>query len=542
MNQKVNSRREAIKSKLRSAEFDLLIIGGGITGAGIALDAALRGMKVALVEKGDFASGTSSHSTKLIHGGLRYLKQLEFRLVSEVGRERTILHQLAPHLVLPEKMLLPIVNGGTFGKASTYLGLWLYDLLAGVRPADKKQMLSAAECLALAPLLKKEGLLAGGLYAEYRTDDARLTLEVLKPAMRHGAVCLNYTSFVQFHEQKGTLDGATCRDELTEEAYKIKAAYVVNATGPWVDELREKARALTGKRLFLSKGVHVVLSQLRFPLRQAVYFEVPGGRMMFAIPRHRCTYLGTTDTPFKGDLNHVWAKPADVEYILAGANFMFPSLRLGRGDVESTWAGLRPLIYEKGETVGETSRKDEIFIAANGLISMAGGKLTGYRKMAERVVDILVKKFKKEHGKKFGPCRTAHEPLAERPFRDSAEVTAFEKNLQREFPSLATETHLIPSLVEAFGRNAANILAGANNSSLLQSELDFCFANEMVVKPLDFLVRRTGHLYFDIARAEAEKDAVLEAFSHRFGWSEKQQSSERAAVEKAICRTKVHDC
>ncbi len=542
MNQKVNYGREAIKKELQYSEFDVLIIGGGITGAGIAIDAALRGMKVALVEKNDFASGTSSHSTKLIHGGLRYLKQLEFQLVNEVGRERSILHQLAPHLVLPEKMLLPIVRGGTFGKTSTSFGLWLYDVLAGVESADKKQMLNKAQCLHLAPLLKEEGLLGGGLYAEYRTDDARLTLEVLKSAMRHGAICLNYTSFLNFHEHKGTLDGARCRDECSGEEFDINSTYVINATGPWVDELRKKAGVLNSKRLFLSKGVHIVVSQERFPLRQAVYFDIRDGRMMFAIPRHRCTYIGTTDTPFKEDLNNVQANPADVDYLLNGVNSMFPSLRLVRQDVESTWAGLRPLIFEKGKKTGEISRKDEVFTGRNGLISMAGGKLTAYRKMAERVVDILVKKFKKEYGRKFGQCLTQQEALAEKPFLNAAEVSAFEKELAIQYDGIAANNYIIPALVEGFGREAATILAGAKKSSRLNSELDFCFANEMVVKPLDFLVRRTGRLYFNIARAESEKEDVLLAFSEHFGWDRKQMDIERKTVEDAFCRARFSDC
>jgi len=263
---------------------------------------------------------------------------------------------------------------------------------------------------------------------------------------------------------------------------------------------------------------------------------------MFAIPRHRCTYIGTTDTPFKEDLNNVRANPADVDYLLNGANSMFPSLRLVRQDVESTWAGLRPLIFEKGKKAGEISRKDEVFTGRNGLISMAGGKLTAYRKMAERVVDILVKKLNKEHGRKFGQCLTQHEPLAEKPFLNAAEVSAFEKELAIQYNSLAAKNYIVPALVEGFGRDAATILAGANGSSRLKSELDFCFANEMVVKPLDFLVRRTGRLYFNIARAESEKEDVLQAFSEHFGWDRKQMDIERETVEDAFCRARVSDC
>ncbi|MFQ5445958.1 MAG: glycerol-3-phosphate dehydrogenase/oxidase [Saprospiraceae bacterium] len=547
MNPKATYDREAIKRTFGRQDFDLLIIGGGITGAGIALDAALRGMSVALVEKGDFASGTSSRSTKLIHGGLRYLKQMEFRLVSEVGRERAILHRLAPHLVLPEKMLLPIVKGGTLGRFSASLGLWLYDRLAGVNPEDRKKMLGAAQCLTLEPLLKKEGLLGGGHYAEYRTDDARLTLEVVKSAIRHGALCLNYMAFQKFHYSHGSISGARCQDTCTGEEFDVRAEYVVNAAGPWVDKLRKEAHALTGKRLFLSKGVHIVVSKQRFPLQQAVYFDVPDGRMMFAIPRHRCSYIGTTDTPFKGEIERVYAEKKDVEYILKGVNYMFPSSKLSHRDVESTWAGLRPLIYEKGKSASEISRRDEVFIAANGLVSMAGGKLTGYRKMAERVVNILAKKISKKQGRKFGKCLTHDEALSDKPFPGMKEVAAFEADMKGKYPTVSEPDCTIPALVEAFGSDAATILAGAStvplsDHSLLKSELAFCFANEMLVKPLDFLERRTGWLYFDIEKMERGKESVLEEFSHRFGWTAKQLQDERATVEQAIRHAKVLDC
>ena len=216
MNKATNLARSEISAELQKEPFDLLVVGGGITGAGIALDAASRGLKVALVEREDFASGTSSKSTKLIHGGLRYLKNFEFLLVREVGRERAVVHRLAPHLVVPEKMLLPILKNGSFGKLSTAVALWLYDLLAGVRAEDKRKMLSRTMTLAEEPLINRPGLLGGGLYAEYRTDDARLTIETVKTAIRHGAVCLNYCPVEEFHYENGKLAGALCRDSLTK--------------------------------------------------------------------------------------------------------------------------------------------------------------------------------------------------------------------------------------------------------------------------------------------------------------------------------------
>ncbi|MGK0448513.1 MAG: glycerol-3-phosphate dehydrogenase, partial [Polaribacter sp.] len=224
-------KRESITKDLKATEFDLLIIGGGITGAGIALDAASRGMKVALIEKNDFASGTSSKSTKLIHGGLRYLKQFDFWLVKEVGTERAIVHKLAPHLVVPEKMILPLIDGGTYGSWLTSIGLKIYDILASVEGEDKRKMLDKKEALEKEPLLPKKILNGAGYYAEYRTDDARLTIEVLKTALDYGAKIINYTEATEFIYEENRVVGANVKDAISGENYVIKSKYVVNACG-----------------------------------------------------------------------------------------------------------------------------------------------------------------------------------------------------------------------------------------------------------------------------------------------------------------------
>ena len=231
--------RKNIQTTLQTTEFDILIIGGGITGAGIALDAASRGMKVALIEKNDFASVTSSKSTKLIHGGLRYLKQFDFWLVKEVGTERAIVHKLAPHLVVPEKMILPLIDGGTYGSWLTSIGLKVYDILASVEDDDKRKMLTKEETLQKEPLLPENILNGAGFYAEYRTDDARLTIEILKTALNYDAQILNYAAATEFLYEEKRVVGAKISDIISGENFEIKSKYVVNATGPWVDELRQ---------------------------------------------------------------------------------------------------------------------------------------------------------------------------------------------------------------------------------------------------------------------------------------------------------------
>lgn len=529
-------QRQIQIEQLKSQNYDLLVIGGGITGAGIALDAASRGLQVALLEKADFAAGTSSKSTKLIHGGLRYLKQFELKVVHEVGVEREIVHRLAPHLVKPRKMLLPIYENGTFGRLGTSFGLWIYDLLAGVKKEDRRKMLSRQRCLEVESLLRNEGLLGGGIYAEYRTDDARLTIEVIKTAIRHGATALNYAEVMDFMEENGRLVGVNYLDHSTGDTQQVKATSIVNAAGPWVDKLREKANSLTNKRIFLSKGTHIVVDRTRLPLSHAVYFDVSDGRMVFAIPRHRATYIGTTDTPFKGNSDEVFAETSEVEYLLDAANAQFPSANLTLSDVESTWAGLRPLIYEEGKSAGEMSRKDEIFVSENGLISVAGGKLTGYRKMAQKLVDLVLKKQQQT------PivCLTKHIALTEEPFSDMAEVVGFQQFIEDKIGHLEEAKILAAYLVENYGRIAADIVEQAfsdgekTDKALILAELAYCLKDEFVLTPVDFFERRTGLLYFNIRRAKLHMEAVLSVFQATFNWSDSKLASEKAELTTLI--------
>lgn len=536
MNPLASKNRASILNRLDNEYFDLVIIGGGITGAGIALDASSRGMKVALVEMRDFASGTSSKSTKLVHGGLRYLKQLEVALVREVGLERAIVHRLAPHLVAAEKMLLPLIEGGTYGKLSTSFGLMVYDFLADVHEEDKRKMLSKEETLEHEPILRKEGLKGGGIYAEYRTDDARLTIETIKTAMKYEALSMNYVKAEDFIYENDTIIGVKCRDLLNDTTFEINASYVVSAAGPWVDKLRKKDKSLEGKHLFLSKGSHIVVPHERLPIQQAVYFDIPDGRMMFAIPRNRVTYLGTTDTPYEGDINDVIASKEDGQYILDGTNQMFPDANLTLEDVESSWAGLRPLIHEEGKSASEMSRKDEIFESETGLISIAGGKLTGYRKMAERIVDLVSKKFEKEYEKEFGDCFTDKIPLGGGLFGSEAEVFEYQKVVLKDIQKMDLEDSFATYLVRNYGRQVDGILAFAKKSNepaeiaMAKAELNHCLEKELVFTALDFFNRRTGRLYFNIITIQPVLEAILKEMQTVFNWDETRVKKERDAV------------
>ncbi|MCF6347097.1 MAG: glycerol-3-phosphate dehydrogenase/oxidase [Flavobacteriaceae bacterium] len=533
--------RASINNKLASEEFDLLIIGGGITGAGIALDASSRGMKVALVEKNDFASGTSSKSTKLIHGGLRYLKQFDFWLVKEVGSERAVVHKLAPHLVIPEKMVLPLIKGGTYGSWLTSIGLKIYDILASVEGDDKRKMLSKKEALETEPLLPEAILEGAGYYAEYRTDDARLTIEVLKTALNYDTTSINYCEAVEFIYEDEKVKGIKAFDTITNQKFNIKAKYVVNATGPWVDELRQINHSKTGKRLHLTKGVHLVLPHKKLPIKHAVYFDVPDGRMMFAIPRGKVTYIGTTDTNFQQDKNKVEVTTTDAMYLISAVNNMFPAINLSLDDVQSSWAGLRPLIHEEGKSASELSRKDEIFVSDTELISIAGGKLTGYRKMAERIVDLVCKKYNNRFEIEFADVSTHDIALSGGKFKNFKEVQNYQNKIFNQIKSDDFTKIDANYLVYNYGKQTNNILKKFTELKdtdveirLAKAELWFCIEHEMVQNPLDFFIRRTGKLYFDIENVEKLKEPILKEFKAVFNWDNQTLKQHRIELELVV--------
>ncbi|TDT42013.1 glycerol-3-phosphate dehydrogenase [Maribacter spongiicola] len=519
-----NLERQKTIDHLESEDFDLVVIGGGITGGGIALDAASRGLKVALLEKGDFASGTSSKSTKLIHGGLRYLKQFDFWLVKEVGSERAIVHKLAPHLVLPEKMLLPLIENGSYGKWLTSIGLKVYDILAQVTGDDKRKMLEKKEALKLEPLLPKKILNGAGYYAEYRTDDARLTIENIKSSLLFGAQALNYAKVNEFVYDGDKIAGVKAIDTVTDKEFTIKSKYVISAAGPWVDELRSLNNSKKGKQLHLTKGVHLVFPYEKLPVKQSCYFDIPDGRMMFAIPRGKITYVGTTDTNFNDNKDNVRTDLADAIYLISAVNNMFPDINLELEDIVSSWAGLRPLIHEEGKSASELSRKDEIFVSDTGLISIAGGKLTGYRKMAERVVDRIAKKMEEEYDTELKECYTEKIFLCGNvDFKKFKHVKKYIDEVYDQIKEEGFTKHDAWFLVTNYGKQTETILENYKGIveddkyvRLAKAELAFGIDYEMVQTPMDFFIRRTGRLYFDIESIRALMEPLMKEFQIRF--------------------------
>lgn len=539
-----NLDRKNIVSKLKNEAFDVLVIGGGITGAGIALDAATRGMNIALLEMQDFAAGTSSRSTKLVHGGLRYLKQFEVKMVAEVGKERAIVYENGPHVTTPEWMLLPFHKGGTFGSFSTSIGLRVYDFLAGVKRSERRKMFSASETLAKEPLVKKDGLKGGGYYVEYRTDDARLTIEVMKQAVDKGATPLNYSKVKNLIYKNGIVAGVLVEDLLTGEEYEVHAKKVVNATGPWVDGIREMDDSKKEKTLKLSKGVHIVIDQSRFPLKQAIYFDTPDGRMVFAIPRDGKTYVGTTDTFYNEDPINPGMTEEDRSYLLKAIRYMFPDVNVTEKDVESSWAGVRPLIHEDGKAPSEISRKDEIWESDTKLITIAGGKLTGYRKMAETIVDLLAEKFAKEDGLNFPGCQTKNLPISGGDVGGSANLDPFvEQQLEKGMRAGFTKEEA-RRLAYQYGSNAPIVfqLAFEHKKEADQyglpmelfAKLIYGIQYEAAATPVDFFNRRTGAILFDIHIVHNFKENVINFMRDQFKWNKQQIDAFTLELEGAL--------
>lgn len=526
--------------ELSRKELDVLVIGGGITGAGIALDAQSRGLRTGLIEMQDFGAGTSSRSTKLVHGGLRYLKQFEIKLVAEVGKERAIVYENAPHVTTPEWMLLPMIEGGTFGKLATSIGLKVYDFLAGVKKSERRYMLNRQETLEKEPLLRKDKLKGGGVYVEYKTDDARLTLEVVKAAVAMGTIAVNYTKAEELIYEDGKVIGVKAVDVLSEKSEIIRAKKVVNAAGPWVDTLRELDRSKKGKYLHLTKGVHIVVDQSRFPLKQAVYFDTKDdGRMMFAIPRDGKTYVGTTDTYYNDDLVNPRMTVADRDYIIDAVNYMFPTVQLTSDDVESCWSGLRPLIHEEGRSASEISRKDEIFFSDTGLISIAGGKLTGYRKMAERIVNIVAKELGNNQ-----PCTTDKIKLSGGDMGGSKDFPSFLDRKTKEGQDLGLTESEARKLAYLYGTNVEKVFDIIQTqedeakrygfTKAVFASLVYGIEEEMAVTATDFFNRRTGAIFFNIDWVREWQEPVLLYMKNRFRWNFEQFQAHKQKMKEEL--------
>lgn len=529
-----------------SRPLDVLVIGGGITGAGVALDAASRGYRVALVEQADFAGGTSSRSTKLIHGGIRYLAKGQLKLVGEALRERARLMRLAPHLVTPQPFLIPLYEGLTrplgvgipaLLRPAVPLGvraaLATYDWLARV-PALRHRRVSTPEALALVPPLRTEGLRAAFLFYDARTDDVRLTLTVLATARRFGAAMVNYVKAQMLRVDGGRVAGALVEDLLTGRAVEVRARHVVNATGAWADQIA----AMSGSppfRIRPSKGVHLVLRPRVLPDATALVIpETEDGRLAFLVPWSGRVLLGTTDDAYDGPIETVHATPEDVAYLLRQAD-RYLRQRVERADIVGLYAGVRPLV-EGGNLSADLPREHQVVESPGGVVSIIGGKLTSYRKMAEDTVDVLVRR---EGGDR--PCQTATLSLAGAENLDIA---------RQQLMSAALPGATRERLLATHGSAASEILTmGAENSAWLQplvedlpvlaAEVVHACRHELAVSLADvmFLRTRLSVLCEDAGAAAVARVAGLMA--SELGWDGAETARQRTAWEEMVARERA---
>ena len=524
---------------LSSQKFDLAIIGGGIQGAATAREAALRGLKVALVEARDFASGTSSRSSKMIHGGLRYLAHYDFRLVREARRERRLLLRLAPHLARPVPFLLPIYRGDPYSPFKIRLGLTLYDLMGNLGAKDRHKMLSPAETLRRVPALKSEGLRAGAVYFDSETDDARLTLENVLDAAEHGAVVANHTEVRALAVTSGSkgpeVVSAEVEDQLTGWRHEISARCWVNAAGPWVDHVRALLPGFDGSRTVrLTKGTHIILPPVAGPF--ALFAAIlPGERVFVMPPWHGQALLGTTDTDYDGDPAEVRPDRADTEYLLGAVNRVL-ARPLGLGDVVGSFAGLRALAVEPGRSPSENTREYRLHEdpwAAN-FVSICGGKLTTARALGEKLVDMVMARLE------IAPAGSPTRPSRQTPlpggqtgtFEVYLNYAAWEAVRIFDIPYAIAER-----IVKTYGsrwravldpiredKSLAETLPGS--PALLAAEVDFAIRQEMAASVEDFLLRRSGLNWYAASALREAAPAVAEIFAARFGWNSERRSAQ----------------
>jgi glycerol-3-phosphate dehydrogenase len=510
---------------------DILVIGGGITGAGIARDAAMRGFRTALVERADFAAGTSGRSSRLIHGGLRYLEHGALRLVFEASRERRTLLRIAPHLVWPQPFLFPVFAGGRVPPWKLAAGLALYDALALLRNVKSHRWLSKRALLRIEPGLRTGGLRGGARYYDAQCDDARLTLANVRAAHEAGALVANYAEVERLDVADGRVQGAHIRDLTSGERSAVRAHVVVNATGPWSDGFRNDGRTL----LRPTKGAHVAVSRSRLGSHGAVTVLSPvDGRVMFVLPWGNLAYIGTTDTDYSGDPAEVRVDASDVVYLLRSANAVFPAARLQPGDIVSAWAGVRPLLRPPDERATAAVSREHQIVEQPGLLSVLGGKLTTYRAIAADAVDRAAAVLNALDGRAPPPrAPTDRAPL---PGGETRNLGVLVAELVREGLAPATAEYII----RLHGTEAPAILRLARSTPALaqpivpghpalRAQLIHAIRRELALTLTDLLLRRT-HLFFEVPnQAVSQAPALADLVGRELGWDATRKAAELAA-------------
>lgn len=592
--------------QMQTEPLDLLIIGGGITGAGVAIQAAASGIKTGLLEMQDFAEGTSSRSTKLVHGGIRYLKTFDVEVVSDTVKERAIVQQIAPHIPKPDPMLLPIYNDEgptTFDMFSVKIAMDLYDQLAGVKGTQyENYTLSAKEVLEREPYIKKEGLQGAGVYLDFRNNDARLVIENIKKAAEDGAYIASKVKVVGFLYDNNKIIGVKARDLLSGQTFEVQAKVVINTSGPWVDKIRNLnyTRAVI-PHMRPTKGVHLVVDAKKLPVPQPTYFDTQkhDGRMVFAIPRENKTYFGTTDTDYQGDYTTPKVTQEDVDYLLEVINKRYPDANLTINDIESSWAGLRPLLLgnsgsdynggdngslsdtsfdkvlnivsaykqdqasrgdvedvlnhlensrgEKALSPSQISRGSALERESDNLVTLAGGKITDYRKMAEGALDLIKKILADEFNLLYDDINSKEYAVSGGEFDPSKVAETVETNTAIGISAGLSrdEAHYI---ADFYGMNALTIfdlakeMTAYDDLTLAESAmLHYAMVAEMTLTPSDYLMRRTNHILFQRDRLDAIKHPIVEAMASHYNWSKDEKAEYLVELNQVINASDLKD-
>lgn len=530
---------------MKDETFDCLVIGGGITGAGVARDAASRGFRTALVEKGDFACGTSDGSSQLIHGGLRYLEHLDLDLVFEALRERWILLRTAAPFVRPLTFLFPSYQGDRVSPKRLAAGVWLYDLLSWGRRIERHRRIDPSRVPELEPGLRRRGLRAMMRYSDATTDDARLTLVTLRAAAAAGAACANYVEATGFVMNGERITGAEVRDLCSGAVATVRARFVVNATGVWAERVLARTGRPVRRLLRPSKGSHLVFPHARLPARHAIIFEShKDRRVLFVVPWNGFTLVGTTEVDYAGELEAVRTDAAEVRYLLEAANGLFPTAGLRPEDARGTYGALRPLVEEEAEATGALSREHVILEGPEGMATITGGKLTTYRAMGEEMVALVAERLRDPAGSR-PPESITDETLLPGAVSPEA-LPDLLRNIEARVSRLSLGSALAERLLHRYGTHATRVLDYAQERKewgaplahhipCLGAEAVFAARHEMTLSLTDFMTRRTRLVYGAPDRDREVAQRAAKILGTELGWDGSTVSEEidRYRAERA---------
>jgi glycerol-3-phosphate dehydrogenase len=501
------TKRNDLLTGLEREHFDIVVIGAGITGCGIARETAMRGMRTLVVDAGDIGSGTSSRSSKLIHGGLRYLAQGQMTVVREAARERRTLRRIAPHLSLTNPMVVMAHSKKSIGVLRT--GMWTFEKMGGVDKHERHVLWNKEEIRANESSVRADDFAGAVVYPEYLTDDARLTLANARSAAGHGATVLNYVAVEEIIFENGAAAGVMLRDKAGDgtDSIRVTARKVINAAGPWVDIVRKLEDKNAKDKLQLTKGIHVVVSKSRLPINNTVVWSAPDSRGLFAVPRGRFVYIGTTDTFFPQPVYWPEITRDDIRYIVDSANSVFAIDPITDGDIVALWSGIRPLLGAKGKKPSEISRRNEVLVGPGGMLAVAGGKLTSYRSMAERVADQCEQDF----GRNPTPSESAEQPLPGGDFTESFEVL---KAMVEKSGLSDVEAERSARL---YGAEAPDLFTDGHGPAV---EAAFAVKTEGALMLEDYWVRRSARSYFDDDNGLCALIPASEKMAELLGWTD----------------------